>query len=377
MATGGSAEVVTFKRDGIPLKVSGSARVSLDASEVGPVIDIVTPRVKDGEQGRSCRGSAVGQGRSSGATMAGSCAGAWRHAAAFAAHLFRRDIEDERSGLPVAERRELETWESFEALIDLTRQVQSRCRPRSTRHARRPGAHDAEHRLSVHRSARAASSKASTPRRTPWSLAPLWCRLYAIADTLALERQSQFKWDWKLLFGFGFIAFFCFAMFAHAGYVNKVFLGTYLASFVVLVIVYLRAVLGQHQERYLDYRALAEALRVAVYWKLLGIGSRYRDAKIGPVGPRCGGRYQSGRDDRERLSDQAAERACLGEGRSAHARAAGQGRRRAVRTGSIRLGHAIARRYWVLGQFAYFEQGKDTATTALPKATRPLPTFSC
>jgi hypothetical protein len=35
--------------------------------------------------------------------------------------------------------------------------------------------------------------------------------------------------------------------------------------------VYLGATRGQHQERFLDYRALAEALRVAVFWRLTGI----------------------------------------------------------------------------------------------------------
>ena len=57
-------------------------------------------------------------------------------------------------------------------------------------------------------------------------------------------------------------------------------------TFVAGVVVYVRAAYRQDQERYLDYRALAEALRVAVYWKLLGIGL---DAKSGvrkvPMGP--------------------------------------------------------------------------------------------
>jgi hypothetical protein len=44
MSAGGTAEVVAFKRQGIPLAVSASARASLDASEIGPVIHIVTPR---------------------------------------------------------------------------------------------------------------------------------------------------------------------------------------------------------------------------------------------------------------------------------------------------------------------------------------------
>src|ERR1035441_3347816 len=43
-AVGGTSEVVTFKREGIPLVVSGSAHASLDGSEIGPVIHVVTPR---------------------------------------------------------------------------------------------------------------------------------------------------------------------------------------------------------------------------------------------------------------------------------------------------------------------------------------------
>jgi hypothetical protein len=186
-------------------------------------------------------------------------------------------------------------------------------------------------------------------------LAPLWCRLYAIADTLALERQREFKWDWKLLFGVGFIAFFCFAMFTHAGYVNKVFLGTYLATFVVLVILYLRAVRGQHQERYLDYRALAEALRVAVYWKLLGIGSRYRDGKTGSSGhdatvdinpvEMIANAYPIKQPSElawVKVALRTLERLDRAEGAPAH------------RIDPV--GHAIARRYWVHGQFAYFKR---------------------
>jgi len=48
-AVGGTAEVVSFKRDGIPLEVRPSAPASLDAPEVGPVIHIVTPRAKPGD----------------------------------------------------------------------------------------------------------------------------------------------------------------------------------------------------------------------------------------------------------------------------------------------------------------------------------------
>src|SRR6202163_943773 len=44
MAIGGTAEVVKFTRDGIPLEVSGSARGSLDGSEIGPVVHVTAPR---------------------------------------------------------------------------------------------------------------------------------------------------------------------------------------------------------------------------------------------------------------------------------------------------------------------------------------------
>src|SRR6266540_1483385 len=43
-AVGGTGEVVAFKRHGIPIGIGGSARSSLDAAEIGPVIQIITPR---------------------------------------------------------------------------------------------------------------------------------------------------------------------------------------------------------------------------------------------------------------------------------------------------------------------------------------------
>src|SRR5262245_18932050 len=47
MHTGGTPEVVAFKRRGSPLDIRGSARASLDASEIGPVIHVVTPRQRE------------------------------------------------------------------------------------------------------------------------------------------------------------------------------------------------------------------------------------------------------------------------------------------------------------------------------------------
>ena len=98
MAAGGTAEVVTFKRGGIPLRVSGSPRASLDASEIGPVIEIVTPRMKETSSAKEVAvrpwGRAVITHYRGGITRR-----SWRAVAGFVAHLLRREVEDERGKL--------------------------------------------------------------------------------------------------------------------------------------------------------------------------------------------------------------------------------------------------------------------------------------
>jgi len=47
-AVGGTAEVVSFKRDGIPVDAAASVHTSLDVPEMGPVIHVVTPRATPG-----------------------------------------------------------------------------------------------------------------------------------------------------------------------------------------------------------------------------------------------------------------------------------------------------------------------------------------
>jgi hypothetical protein len=184
-------------------------------------------------------------------------------------------------------------------------------------------------------------------------LAPLWCQLYAIADTLAQDLQAQFKWDWKLLCVFGFIAFVSFAFFAHLGSEHKFYIVSYSLSFVVIFVLFARSMLGQHQARFLDYRALAEALRVAVYWKLLGIGSRHLDAKAGASG------HDAAIDTNPvgviahaypimQPSELAWVKICL---RTIER----LDKAEAVPVRKVDpASHAIARRYWVLGQYAYF-----------------------
>src|SRR5947209_4846429 len=120
MRPGGTAEVVAFKRRGIPLDILGSARASLDASEIGPVIHVVTPRQRE-----TSAAEAVSV-RPWGHAVIRRCLGAWPlrvldAARVFLANVLGRDAADRREHLGEEQRRELESWEIFEALITLTR----------------------------------------------------------------------------------------------------------------------------------------------------------------------------------------------------------------------------------------------------------------
>jgi hypothetical protein len=359
MKAGGSAEVVAFKRAGIPLTVSSSpraslasaVRASLDASEVGPVIEISTPRMKDA--GGASEVAVRPWGKDVTRHHHGGIVQRARHrAAAFVGHLLRREHHDERSELSVGERRELETWETFEALIDLTRKFNRDAdRLAATAHGPVRAAQSIDYLFTdAERNTLDAVAKAHA-----MELAPLWCRLYATADTLAQRLQAEFKWDWKLLCAFGFVAFVCFAFFAHLGSENKLFVALYIASFVVIFVLVVRAMHGQHQARFLDYRALAEALRVAVYWKMLGIGSRHVDAKAGGIG-------HAAVVDTNPVGLIAHAYPIMQPSELAWVKICLRTIERLDKAEAMRArkldatGHAIARRYWVFGQHAYFRR---------------------
>jgi hypothetical protein len=356
MSPGGAAEVVTFKRDGIPLKLSRSPRASLDASEIGPVIEVLMPRMKDAD---SPAGVAI---RPWGKEIVKRYRGgiirrSWRAAKASVAHFFRRELEDQRFNLPAAERRELETWESFEALIELSRHFN--CDAASLMRSPDGPARVTQSFDSLFSVANSASVDDVNAKQHAMDVAPMWCRLHTIADALSQERQREFRRDWGVLFLGGLIAFFCFALFAHAGpdagpHVTIALLSAYFLAFVVMVIVFAHAVRARHQERYLDYRALAEALRVAVFWKILGIGSRYVDATtstgddpgidINPV-EAIANAYPI-----QQPSELAWVKMCL---RTLERLDKPQTR---PLQGIDPTGHAIASRFWIHGQFDYYKR---------------------
>ena len=272
-AVGGTAEVVTFKREGLPLVVSGSAHTSLDGSEIGPVIHVVTPRNKAGSPAsdvsvRPWGGEIIRRHRG------GSVRGLFDHIGKFAANLLGREPKSITASLPPEDRRDLAAWEMFNALALLTREFN---REAATLGAMAGGAQQ---------TASSIDSLFTDPddgrldggaKQRGLTVASPWCQLYGIADTLAKIRQVQFWRDWKLLFILSFFAFIFFALFSHVGWATNWLLGGYTLAVAIIFYVFIRAKVRRDQERFLDYRALAEALRVAVYWHILGIDSHWSD----------------------------------------------------------------------------------------------------
>jgi hypothetical protein len=279
MATGGTAEVVKFTREGIPLEVSRSARASLDGSEIGPVIHVMAPRQK----GRSPAGEVAVQrwGRAVISHYRGRRLKRWcDDIGGFVGRLFRIERADVRAQLSDVQRRELDAWETFGVLIALTRQFNHEAA--SLASDKRGRAQTAQSLDYLFDGAEPLAPGQADPKQVALTLAPRWSRLYSISDTLANDCQTQFKRDWFLLFLLTFSAFFCFAMFSYQAV--ELLLIAYSLLYVLIFIIFLRARWDRHQERFLDYRALAEALRVAVYWRLVGIGLRPSDVRADAVG---------------------------------------------------------------------------------------------
>jgi hypothetical protein len=279
MAVGGTAEVVKFTREGIPLEVSRSARASLDGSEIGPVIHVVAPRHKEGSTARKVAVERWGHAVVS-HYRGGRLARASAHLGRFIGRLLGMERSDIRAKLSEAQRRELDAWETFGVLIALTRQFNREAA--SLASAPRGQSRIAQSLEYLFDDPDLPAPGQADPEQVALTLAPRWSRLYSISDTLANDCQIQFKRDWLLLFVLTFAAFVCFALFAHLGV--EAFLIAYSVFYVVIFLIFLRARRARHQERFLDYRALAEALRVAVYWRLVGIGLRPSDVKADASG---------------------------------------------------------------------------------------------
>jgi hypothetical protein len=352
-APGGSAEVVGFKREGIPLAVSGSAHASLDGSEIGPVIHVITPRTKPGSPAtavfvRPWGCEIIDHHR--GTFLRKLMLGLER----FGAHLLGREPTSPLPLLSADELRDLEAWETFDALSSLTRdfnressELEISDGPTQQSSSIDNLFADAEDNY-VDNNAKSRAMK----------LAPHWCRFFGIADTLAKKRQAQFRSDWTALFLLSFVAFLFFALSGHVdaqagSFLSKCLLAGYTIIVGIVFAMFVRARLRRDQERFLHYRAFAEALRVAVYWSLLGI-----------VGPAVNKKSTSGQDFRagtistvtsyypiKQPSELAWIKICLRTLDLCHQPVSAIDQ--SWVEGEV---YMIARRFWVRGQLSYFER---------------------
>jgi hypothetical protein len=257
-SAGSAAEIVAFKRHGFP--PGGSARACLDAPEIGPVIHIVTPRAMKRdtapEVSAPCWGTAqVGRERDA----------ARRRGAATHEDIAALD-HDFRS------------WRSFEASM---RQSRDFNRDAARLLASAPGRASAGQSFMGLFEVDRSKPGTQAPALKAGAIAPRGCVSYAVADALARYWKNAFRRDWRWLSGLGLFAFGCFEAFAHLaraahGLADLALAGLALLSGAIgalaaIFILYSLSVARRHRERSLDYRALAEALRVAVFWKLAGI----------------------------------------------------------------------------------------------------------
>jgi hypothetical protein len=321
-AAGGTAEVVAFKRYGIPIGIGGSARSALDAPEIGPVIQVIAPRA--GKKAMQATVSVRPWGR------------------AFVQHIAMprdRVPSSPPSTFPSPEEREAEAWTSFEALTKL-----------SCRFNREAAGLDATPDAELSLEQAFANYRPECPvdtasaRTRAVEAAPRWCSLYGIADALALARQRQFRNIWRILFLVGLTALLIFDVETHLlpdVHGIEWLLVAYGAALAVAFICFIHARRREYQERFLDYRALAEALRVAMFWKLIGLG--------GPHG--SGGKADSIADAYpiKQPSELAWVKTCLRTVELLDV-AAAPGERQIL----DEKGYGCARELWVGGQLAYF-----------------------
>lgn len=96
---------------------------------------------------------------------------------------------------------------------------------------------------------------------------------YALADGLAIHFQKLTRRSMRLLFfDTGLSAAFLFACFGHGPEaVQFISLVLYVGAALLAFGIYMNAEHGQFKTKYLDYRALAEGLRLQIFWRLAGL----------------------------------------------------------------------------------------------------------
>lgn len=356
-AVGGTAEIVKFKREGMPLTLTGSAHASLDGSEIGPVIHVVTPRDRADSFATEVLVEPWGDAviaRHRGGKFARAC----RWLAESAANLVW--LEPHEGALEPAQRAELTAWECFDSLVKLTCSFNSD----AARLFASPEGHADVARNIGYLLTDPDTGKLDERTKTyACARTPQWWNLYGAADALAQRGQRSFRSDWFLIFVLGFTAFVAFALVMHLGIEQHEWLlhhglgefrllSLYSALMLGLVYVIVRARYRGDQDRFLDYRALAEAMRVALYWNLIGIG-RSEVSTGGDLAGRPSSNILMTSYPLKQPNELTWVKTCL--------RKLDWLRETETVAAAMLdpLAYGIARRYWVYGQFKYFsKQGR-------------------
>ena len=100
-------------------------------------------------------------------------------------------------------------------------------------------------------------------------------RSFALADALAIRYQRRLNNALLWIFASIFVGGVAFALFTHEfaarGEASPVPIGTYAVLFAIADAIFIVVKLGRWQDKYQDYRAIAEGLRVQFYWRLAGL----------------------------------------------------------------------------------------------------------
>ncbi|MBS1902167.1 MAG: hypothetical protein JSS75_00495 [Bacteroidetes bacterium] len=94
---------------------------------------------------------------------------------------------------------------------------------------------------------------------------------YSTADTLATYFQRYTRRAFVGIFSFVFCAAAFFDLYAHLFHDEPLVLAGYLCALMLAFIWYVFAKRRHYQTKYLDYRALAEGLRVQFFWRVAGL----------------------------------------------------------------------------------------------------------
>ena len=102
---------------------------------------------------------------------------------------------------------------------------------------------------------------------------------YALADALAIHYQGRTQNAFRtLIFESGLSAVFLFELFGHGPVAMRILtLSLYMAVVVFTYIGYVLVKPGRFRTKHLDYRALAEGLRLQVFWRIAGLKKEVAD----------------------------------------------------------------------------------------------------